>query len=203
MFASLRRMPVTFVCALVAVVSAAGLLGSCGAEGASHTSPGPGSTPVQDRPPDWVASYVAHVTEQYGRADLIEWVWVPREPEAKDLNGGVMGGLQLLDRGATAIGGWAFFADYPADIRVRSLGHYIVAAQGDYAAQPGQDAPALSGKTVLFQLAAVSVDGRDTFRTAEVGVYSESVHLDLDGTRMYCEPARPAGVPLDWLESPR
>ena len=201
MFASLRRMPVTFVCTLIAGLSAAALLGSCGAEGGSHASQPPGSTPAQDRPPAWVASYVSHVTQQYGQADLIEWVWVAREPEAKDLNGGVMVGLQLLDGGADEIGGWAFFADYTAATPVRPLGYYIVAAQGDFTAQPEHDAPAMSGDTVLFLLAAVRVAGQDTFRTAEVGVYSESVHLGLGGTRMYSEGARPADVPIDWRQS--
>ena len=202
MFASLRRMPVTLVCALIAGLSAAALLGSCGAEGGTHARQTPGSIPAQDRPPEWVASYVSQVTEQYGQADLIEWVWVAREPEAKDLNGGVMVGLQLLDRGAEEIGGWAFFADYPAATSVRSLGYYIVAAQGDFTARPEHDAPPMSGTTVLFLLAAVRAAGQDAFRTAEVGVYSESVHLDLDGTRMYSEGAGPADVPIDWLQSP-
>jgi hypothetical protein len=201
-FASLRRMPVRFVCTLIAGLSVAVLLGSCGVEAGSSTSPARGSTPAQERPPEWVASYVSHVTEQYGRAGLIEWVWVAREPQAKDLNGGVLVGLQLLDRGAKEIGGWAFFGDYAAETPVRSLGYYIVAAQGDFTASPEHDAPPLSGSTVLFWLAAVQVAGRDTFRTAQVGVYSESVHLDLDGTRMYWEGARPADVPIDWLPSP-
>ena len=202
MFASFRRMSVTFACTLIAGLSAAALLGSCGAEGGTHTSHTPGSTPAKDRPPEWVASYVSQVTEQYGQADLIEWVWMASEPKAKDLNGGLMVGLQLLDRGAKEIGAWAFYADYPAATPVRSLGYYIVAAQGDYTARPEHDAPPMYGDTVLFLLAAVDVAGDRTFQTAEVGVYSESVHLALGGMRVYGEGSRPADVPIDWRQSP-
>ncbi len=44
MFVSLRRMPVMFVCTVVAALSAPALLSSCGAEGSSRTGPASGST---------------------------------------------------------------------------------------------------------------------------------------------------------------
>ena len=202
MVASLRRRLPQAAAWWSQQLSAAALLASCGAGDVSGATSIRSPSPAQHRPPEYVVSYVTRVTEQFGQAEVIEWVWSASEPAAKDLNGGVMVGLQLLDKGAKRISGSAMFLDYAPTTLVRSQGYYIVAAQGEFAARPDHDAPPVACRTVLLLLAAVRVAGRDGFRMAEVGVYSEGVPLDLEGTQVYVEGLGPAKLPIDWRVSP-
>ena len=186
MLATHRHVLTVVVCVLATL-----LLASCGVQQPSVGSASPGPTFPYGRPPDWVAGHVARILKPFGQVDSIEWVKLaspPREGHLQDVS--------LLAHGATAISGWSGGVDYPAGVDVRSLGWYVLAAQGQLTTRSSATATPVPVSTVLLLLHAVVADGRHAMPETQVEAYGEGVHLDMKGTRVYraaeSSPAAPA-----------
>jgi hypothetical protein len=164
---------VALLVGLVVVALAATLtLGSCvGEESATaEGAPSSSASTADERaalPPTWVSRYVEGATRQHGQTELVDW--------ARDTS--QHGPWASLGKGAHEVGGWGMNADFVAG-SARSLGRYVVVAQGDFTYKPRAGAAPLACRSIVLVLDGVAVGDQEKAQSAQVAAYRETVHLD-------------------------